>query len=52
MPPYHVVGNWSPRTDIPQPPDQPELEGKVYYEDPDWLYNNIVKVRDFWVQHQ
>lgn len=50
--PYHVVGNWSPRTDIPQPADQPELEGKVYYEDPDWLYNNIVKVRDFWVQHQ
>ncbi len=50
--PYHVVGNWSPRTDIPQPADQPDIGNNVYYEDPDWLYNNIVKVRDFWVQHQ
>ena len=50
--PYHVVGNWSPRTDFPQPADQPELGDNVYYEDPDWLYRNIVKVRDFWVQHQ
>jgi iron(III) transport system substrate-binding protein len=50
--PYYTVGNWSPRTDFEEPADQPDLDGKVYYEDPDWLYRNLLKVRDFWVQYQ
>ncbi|MDX9800339.1 MAG: extracellular solute-binding protein [Spirochaetia bacterium] len=50
--PYYIVGNWSPRTDFEEPADQPDIEGKVYYEDADWLYKNAVYVRDFWIQHQ
>lgn len=51
--PYHVVGNWPVRSDIPQPVDQPELDDKNFYkEDADWLYQNAIKVRDFWLQNQ
>jgi len=51
--PYHVVGNWPVRSDIPQPEDQPELSEKSFYqEDADWLYRNAIKVRDFWLQNQ
>ncbi len=50
--PYHVMGDWSPRTDIPQPKGQPPLEKmNLWPEDIDWLYTNQVKVRDFWIQH-
>ncbi len=50
--PYHVLGDWSPRTDIEEPKGQVSLDsGYFWEEDTDWLYKNAVKVRDFWIQH-
>ncbi|NOY09251.1 MAG: ABC transporter substrate-binding protein [Spirochaetes bacterium] len=50
--PYHVMGDWSPRTDIKQPKGQPPLDKmNLWPEDINWLYTNRVKVRDFWIQH-
>ncbi len=50
--PYHVMGDWSPRTDIKQPKGQPPLDKmNLWPEDIEWLYKNQFKVRDFWIQH-
>ncbi len=50
--PYHVMGDWSPRTDIKQPKGQPPLDKmNLWPEDIPWLYKNQFKVRDFWIQH-
>jgi iron(III) transport system substrate-binding protein len=51
--PYYVIGNWAVRSDIPEPPEQrPVEEMNFYVEDADWLYDNAIKVRDFWLQNQ
>lgn len=51
--PYHVIGNWSVRTDVTEPEGQKVLsEMNFYKEDADWLYKNSIKVRDFWLQNQ
>lgn len=51
--PYHVFGNWSVRKDITEPEGQVLLhELDLYVEDPEWLYQNSVRVRDFWLQNQ
>jgi iron(III) transport system substrate-binding protein len=51
--PYHVIGNWSLRTDIDEPEGQkPITDMDFYVEDADWLYQNAIKVRDFWLQNQ
>ncbi|RKX72527.1 MAG: hypothetical protein DRP70_04935 [Spirochaetes bacterium] len=51
--PYHVIGNWSVRSDIPEPEGQrPVDEMNFYVEDAEWLYNNAIKVRDFWLENQ
>ncbi len=51
--PYHVIGNWSVRSDIPEPDGQrPVKEMNFYIEDAEWLYDNAIKVRDFWLQNQ
>ena len=50
--PYHTLGDWSPRTDIPEPEGQIPLDkANLWPEDIDWLYTHQVKVRDFWIQH-
>lgn len=51
--PYHVIGNWAVRSDVPEPEGQrPVDEMDFYVEDADWLYQNAIKVRDFWLQNQ
>ena len=51
--PYHVIGNWSVRTDVPEPEGQRPIEEMDFYvEDAEWLYKNAIKVRDFWLQNQ
>lgn len=50
--PYHVLGDWSSRTDIPEPKGQKPIEETGFWmEEGDWLYGNAVKIRDFWIQH-
>jgi iron(III) transport system substrate-binding protein len=50
--PFYDLGTWSPRVDVPQPFDQKGLDEITFWaEDPDWLYLNIVKFRDFWIQN-
>ena len=50
--PFWDLGTWSPRTDVPQPGDQKELdEMSLWVEDSDWLYANVVRFRDFWIEH-
>jgi len=50
--PYHVLGDWSPRSDITEPEGQiPFKETGLWEEDIDWLYQHQVKIRDFWIQH-
>ena len=50
--PFFDLGTWSPRIDVPQPFDQKELsEMNLWVEDSAWLYENVVKFRDFWIQH-
>lgn len=50
--PFFDRGTWSPRTDVPQPYDQRELsEMNLWVEDSDWLYLNVVKFRDFWIEN-
>ena len=51
--PYYVLGDWAVRTDLVEPEGQkPISEMDFYVEDADWLYNNAIKVRDFWLQNQ
>ncbi|MBI9101052.1 MAG: ABC transporter substrate-binding protein [Spirochaetales bacterium] len=50
--PFFDLGTWSPRIDVPQPFDQKELaEITFWIEDAEWLYSNVVKFRDFWIQN-
>jgi len=50
--PFFDLGTWSPRKDVPQPFDQKELsELNIWVENSDWLYQNVVKFRDFWIQN-
>lgn len=50
--PYHTVGNWSVRKDVPQPDDQkPFQEITGWSEDGDWLYQNVLIFRDFWIKN-
>ncbi|RKX89100.1 MAG: hypothetical protein DRP70_04745 [Spirochaetes bacterium] len=50
--PFFDLGTWSPRSDVPQPFDQKELdEINFWVEDSDWLYTNVVRFRDFWIQN-
>ena len=51
--PFYVPGTWPVRTDIPAVPGQKDLNSlKLWSEDPDWLYANVMRFRDFWIQHQ
>ncbi|MBI9101051.1 MAG: ABC transporter substrate-binding protein [Spirochaetales bacterium] len=51
--PFHVIGNWAVRTDIAEPEGQKPLsEMNFYEEDGDWLYDNAIGVRDFWLENQ
>ena len=50
--PFFDLGTWSPRVDVPQPFDQLNLDQISFWlEEPEWLYQNVVKFRDFWIQH-
>ena len=49
--PYYTYGTWSPLTTVPEAEGQPSLDGLVWWEeDVDWLYDNIIKIRDFMIQ--
>jgi len=49
--PYYTYGTWSPLTTVPEAEGQPSLDGLEYWEeDVNWLYNNIIKIRDFMIQ--
>ena len=51
--PFYVPGTWPVRTDIPAVKGQKDLNSlKLWSEDPDWLYANVMRFRDFWIQHQ
>lgn len=50
--PFWDLGTWSPRVDVPQPGDQDELaDMNLWVEDSEWLYANVVRFRDFWIQN-
>lgn len=50
--PFFDIGTWSARTDVPQPLDQMELKDMtLWVEEADWLYKNVVRFRDFWIEH-
>lgn len=50
--PYHVDGTWPTRTDVKLVPGQKKLEElKLWSEDGNWLYTNLMRFRDFWIQH-
>ncbi len=50
--PYHTIGNWSTRKDVPQPEGQKGFnEIKAWTEDGDWLYKNVIIFRDFWMKN-
>lgn len=50
--PFFDLGTWSARSDVPQPFDQKELKDmSLWVEDAPWLYTNIVRFRDFWIQN-
>ena len=51
--PYNVPGTWPTRTDLPPVKGQKKLsELKLWSEDAEWLYSNVMRFRDFWIQHQ
>ncbi len=51
--PWNNTGTWPARKDLPLPPDQPALEDvETWYEDADYVYENIIEFQDFWIQHQ
>lgn len=51
--PFFVEGTWPTRTDVPAVPGQKELKSlKLWSEDGDWLYANVMRLRDFWIQNQ
>ena len=50
--PFHTIGTWSARFDVPEPEDQLGMSDiTVWHEDSKWLYMNVVKFRDFWIQN-
>lgn len=50
--PNHVPGTWSVRTDVPPVEGQKDLSKlKIWAEDGDWLYSNVMRLRDFWIQN-
>jgi iron(III) transport system substrate-binding protein len=50
--PYHVLGNFPVRTDVPPPEGSARLADlKLWQADPDFVWNNGQKVLDFWVTH-
>ena len=51
--PFYVPGTWPVRTDIPAVKGQKDLNDlKLWSEDPNWLYANVMRFRDFWIQNQ
>ncbi len=51
--PFYVTGTWPVRTDVPAVEGQKDLNDlKLWSENPDWLYANVMRFRDFWIQHQ
>jgi iron(III) transport system substrate-binding protein len=47
--PWNVIGDYSPRTDVPEPEGAiPMSELKVWSMDDGFVYKNISPVRDFW----
>ena len=50
--PYNTIGNWSVRKDVKVPEGQkPFQEINAWREDGDWLYNNVIIFRDFWMKN-
>ncbi len=50
--PFNVTGTWPVRTDVPSVEGQKDLTKlKIWSEDGDWLYANVMRLRDFWIQH-
>lgn len=48
--PFHVQGSWSSRTDVPPPPNTPDLSSLTYWEDdPEYVWTNGLQIRDFWL---
>ena len=48
--PYYLEGDYPVRTDVPLPEGLiPVAELGVWEIDPDWLYDNALFVRDFWI---
>ncbi len=47
--PWNVIGDYSPRTDIPAPEGAiPREELDVWSQDDAYIYDNVSAVRDFW----
>ncbi|MDX9799920.1 MAG: ABC transporter substrate-binding protein [Spirochaetia bacterium] len=50
--PFFVTGTWPTRTDMKAVPGQKNLKDlKIWSEDGAWLYANVMRLRDFWIQH-
>ena len=50
--PYYVPGDNNPRKDVPVPPggkSLAELPKQAWRNDPVFVYNNAIQIRDFWI---
>jgi iron(III) transport system substrate-binding protein len=50
--PYYLEGDYPARTDVPLPAGlSPAKEIGLLEIDPNWLYENSLAIRDYWIEH-